>query len=105
MRQSPEIQRLATVSLNTAVGTPAALEYANSRGGTISIASGLTSLTFHVSPTVGGTYRAAYDEFNVAVTMTVVSPGAYPIPAALFGAGAIKIVSNAAADVDITLKG
>lgn len=68
--------------------------------------SPITTLTYYVAPHSGGTYIAAYDSASspAAVTQTVSAAKAYPIPAAVFGSGNMKITTNADGTVAISLK-
>lgn len=68
------------------------------------LGASVTSLTWYVAEKAGGTYVAAYDEDGTAITQTVSHTKAYAIPSALFGAVAVKIVTNAAGTLAVTLK-
>jgi hypothetical protein len=65
----------------------------------------LGTLTWYAAPEAGGTYYAAYDADGLAITHAVAAGRAYPIPADLAGAAAIKIVGDADGSVDLVLKG
>ena len=93
-------------TLNTAVATTPEIDIAKYLTGEIYIPTGsaITSLTYHVAPVAGGTYLPAYDAAGSAVTQTVAAARAYAMPAAVFGAPVIKIVTNAAGAVTLTLK-
>ena len=69
----------------------------------IPAASSITSLTYYASPTSGGTYLAAQDGSG-ALVQTVAASKSYQMPAAIFGAGNIKILTNADGAVTMTLK-
>lgn len=96
----------ATVALTTSAATSPAIDLSKWAWGEVFIPSGspITTLTYHVAPTLGGTYLAAYDSTPAAVAQTVVAGRAYPIPSPLFGAAAMRIVVNAAGSVLISLK-
>lgn len=87
------------------------IRFSEYSGGEIYVPTGspITSLTFYVAPKFDGTYVAAYDSSSMAapaaIVLTVAAARAYPIPADLFGAGAILMVGNAAGTVYVTLKG
>lgn len=95
-----------SVSLNTAIGTTAEFSYGDFRDGFVIVPTGssVTSLTYWVSGSSGGTYIAAHDASGTAITQTVAGAKAYALPAALAGARWVKIVSNAAGTVTITAK-
>lgn len=65
--------------------------------------SSITTLTWHTSTTLSGTYLAA-NNASGAITQTVSDGKAYPIPADLAGARFLKITGNAAGIVGVTLK-
>ncbi len=95
-----------TVSLNTAEGTTEEIPYEAYAGGMVFIPSGssITTLTWWAAPKRGGTFLAAKDEDAAAVTQTVAASDAIEIPKALYGAGAIKAVTNASGNVEISFK-
>ena len=107
------ISTAGTVALTASLSTTPEIHYHSMAGGTVYIPTGspITSLTWYCAEnpsgdaTLAGTYIAAYDFSGSAATQTVVAPGAYPIPVALFGAGMLKCVVNSAGSVTITLKG
>lgn len=95
-----------TVSLTTAIGTTEAILIGNHSIGTVGIPTGssVTTLTYWVSQD-GVTYIPLYTVDNAAaVTQTVAATRAYPIRSEAFGARFLKIVSNAAGDVSVSLK-
>lgn len=95
-----------TVSLTDAAGTTEIIQYDAYSGGMVCVPNGssVTSLTWHAADTAGGTFEPAYDEHGNALTQTVAANYAIQIPSALFGAGGIKAVANAAGDVEVSLK-
>lgn len=119
MSASVEIYRSqpdkTTVAVTDDVATTGEINFRRMVGGTVYIpdGSGLTSLTFHVAPDLGGTYLPLQNSPTiaspagtpVAVTMTVAQAKAYPLPAELFGAVGVKMVGNTSGSVDISLKG
>lgn len=96
----------AEYSLNTAESTTPEILYGDFEYGIIFIPSGspITSLTFYAAPESGGDFLPLYDVTNAAVTMTVAAGRAYPIPAECIAAKAIKIVSDAAGDVEMSFR-
>lgn len=72
-------------------------EYA---GGVLYVPAGssLTSVTFYVADSKGGTYLPLYDQAGLAVSMGVSASRAYEIPTAVFGAAFIKIIGDASSD-------
>lgn len=96
----------ATVALTTSAATSPEIDLSHHASGEVFIPTGspITSLTYHVSQTMGGTYIAAYDATPAAIVQTVAAARAYPIPTQLFGAGAMRIVVNSAGSVGINLK-
>lgn len=97
------------ITITASVATCEAVDYQGSAGGEIYVPAGssLTTLTFHVARKPEGTFHAAYDGEAppAAVTLTVAAEQAYPIPDAIFGAGAFKMVGNTTGSVTVTLKG
>lgn len=95
-----------SVSVGTAVADSTPVSYDNFAAGMVYIPSGssLTTLTWHTSTSINGTYLAAEDAVSAAVTQTVAASQAHPIPVALNGARFLKITGNAAGVVGITMK-
>jgi len=83
---------------NIAIQDFAGGEIFNPTGNTVA------TLTFYVAPSVDDTFIAAYDSAGAAVTLTVASGKAYPIPAAVFGAGALQITGDVADTIHLTFK-
>jgi hypothetical protein len=98
---------IPNVALTNSATTTEEIRLGNYSGGFVFIPAGssVTTLTWWVAEKAGGTYFAAYDEDNAAITQTVAASRATAIPAALFGAIAIKAVSNAAGTMAVSLKG
>lgn len=100
-----------SVSVTTSATTTPAISFSEFAGGTLYIPTGssITSLTFHASPHVGGTFYPAYDDSSMsspaAIVLTVAANRCYPIPSSLFGSGAFKMVSDAAGTVYLSMKG
>ncbi len=109
MEQSVVIERgndQITVAVTDVLATTGAIPYQGFSSGEVHIPSGsITSLTWSVSHD-GTTYFSAYDSAATpaAVTQTVGSGKAYPIPAALAGARFLKAVGNAAGTIYVSLK-
>ena len=104
---------IPNVVVGTTVGASDEIQIEGFQSGYLRFVSGsLATITYHASTkaTKGNadgtpTFGAAYGESGVtAVTQAVASNRAYPIPAALFGAAAIKMVGDAAGVVDVCLK-
>lgn len=96
-----------TIGLNTAIGTTEEIPFETASGGTLYIPAGspITSLTFYAAPVRSGTYLPLYDKAAAAVTMTVSAGKCYELPGAVFGCLALKIITDAAGNVDLTVKG
>ncbi len=96
----------APYTLDSTIGDTPEINIEHYGSGQIAIPTGstITTLTYHIAPAVGGTYLPAQDTSGAAVTQTVGAAKSYPIPAVLFGAAAIKIVTNADGAVIVTLK-
>ena len=94
------------VAITTDVVTTAVLDTQQTAGGMLYVNSGvgLTTLTWHVCDTVGGTFLPAKDGIGGAVTTTIAPSQACLIPAALFAAAFIKAVGNASAVLTVSLK-
>lgn len=107
----PRIKRESTIHTgvavdNSALASSTEIDITSYSSGSVFVPSGssLTTLTWYAAEKCGGTYHAAYDSAGSAVTQTVAADRAYPIPAALFGASAIKAIGNAAGTVIVSLK-
>ena len=102
------LSKSKTVAVTAAIGTTAEVDYRPFRSGTIHVPSGtaLTTLTFSTAEKPGGTYEPAYDSAGTpaAVTQAVAADRSFPLPVALLGCGAFKMVGNDAGDVKISLK-
>lgn len=107
--------RQMEISVTNDIATTEAIPFEFARGGTVFVPNGssLTTLTWHAAEKLGGTYEAAYNNAGTpaAVTQTVAQDRAHPIPVetadgptSLAGAGALKIVGNAAGTVLVNLK-
>lgn len=96
-----------TIALDTAIGTTEEIPFEAASGGTIHIplGSSITTLTFWAAPKRGGTFLALYDKAAAAVVMTVSASKCYELPTAVFGCASLKIVVNAAGNVDLSIKG
>lgn len=101
--------RVMSLDVATSAGSCDVLPFGGYASGRIYVPAGssLTTLTFYDAPYAEGTFVASYDDAGTpaAITLTVSAGKSYPIPAKLYGAGAIKIVGNAAGTVDVSLKG
>lgn len=96
----------STVALTTSAATTPEIDVSHFASGTIAVPTGssITSLTYYTAPDMGGTYLAAYDDAGNAITQTVAAAKSYAMPAAIFGAAAIRIKANAAGNVTVALK-
>ena len=97
---------IPSVVVATTVGSSDAIAVGDFETGMVYIPAGssLTTLTWHASTEINGTYLAAEDATSTAITQTVAAGQAHPIPAALSGARFLKITGNAAGVVGVTLK-
>ena len=102
-----------TLSTTAAIGTTPEINYGEYAGGEVHVPNGETvvTLTWWASHD-GITYEAAYHSVDehvtpityVATAQTVSADKSYPIPAELVGAKYLKIVSNVAATLHLSLK-
>ena len=85
------------VTVATSVASSGERKQERFAGGIIEVPTGssITSLTFHHSTSEGGTYLPLYDEYGVAVTMSVTAGRAYVQPSALNVCSHLKAVGNA----------
>lgn len=95
-----------TALLTTSLTTTPAVSISAYAAGVVYIPTGstITSLTYYAAYGTDGTYVPIYDQTGSAITQTVVADRCYAMPSDLFGAGQIKIVANAAGDVQLSLK-
>lgn len=72
--------------------------------GTLYVPAGstITSVSFYVAPAPGGTFVALYSA-TTAVELTTTVSRAYAIPAAVFGARAMKMVCNTSGTLPVSL--
>jgi len=107
------LDRLSNTLVAVTAGVTAAASdeiiYGSYAGGMVFLPAdvGVTTITWYAAEKPGGTYLVAYDEDGVAVTQTVSHTKAYAIPAALYGARALKAVASAgtASTIIISVKG
>jgi len=94
-----------TVAVGTAVANSGEIGYGEFSAGEVFIPDGssITTLTWHVAQTAGGTYLAAYNASG-AIAQTVAANRAYPIPTDLAGARFLKATGNAAGTIGVSLK-
>jgi hypothetical protein len=97
------IQTPVTVTTSLATCSPIDIRDASSGQVQMPTSSSITSLTWYTSEAVDGTFQAAQDSSG-ALVQTVAQAKAYPIPSALFGAGFLKAVGNAAGTFTACLK-
>lgn len=98
-----------TLSLTASAATTGEIiDYDEFVGGRVHLPTGssITTLTFHDSYDDGTTFSAAWDDAATpaAVTRTVAADKSYPIPDALFACERIRIVADAAENVEVVLK-
>ena len=98
--------RMASVAVGATSAASKEVSLEQFAGGVVYIpaAETVVTLTYYTAPVAGGTYLQLYDEDGIAVTQTVSHTKAYAIPAAVWGCGFVKLVGNAAKDVDLYLK-
>lgn len=97
-----------TVAVTTDAATTGEIKYAAEAGQfIIPNGSTITSLTWYAAEKKVGTYGAAYKEDGTTalVQSSLAANKAYPIPASLAGAGAIKAVGDHAGNILVSLKG
>jgi hypothetical protein len=96
---------IETVDVATSAAGSDVISYGDFEKGMVHVPAGssLTTLTWHVSSSEGGTYLPA-NNASGAITQTVTGGNAYPIPSDLVGARFLKITGNAAGVVGVTLK-
>jgi len=105
------MNRFSTAAQSITVATTAAsseeIKFAEFSMGFIQVPAGssLTSLTWYTAEVTGGTYLAAYDETNSAISQTVAAGQSAQLPVALAGARFLKAVGNAAGTIHLSLKG
>jgi len=104
------MHRLHAIQKTVAVGTTAAdstaIPFQGWSGGLVVLpaSSSITTITWYVAITPDDTFVPAKDGIGGAVTTTIAQGQGCLIPAALFAAGAIKAVGNAAGVIDVSLK-
>lgn len=107
MHQTPQNAILSGVSITTAVGTTASINFRGFRKGIVYVpaSSSLTTITWHASATEGGDFEALYDDATTpsAVTTTVAADRAVPLPKELEGCAYVKGVGDAAETVKLSL--
>jgi hypothetical protein len=97
-----------TVTITNDATTTGEIKYAAEAGEFIvPHGSSITSLTWWAAEKKGGTYGAAYKEDGTTALAqsSLAADRAYPIPASLAGAGAIRAVGNVAGTILVSLKG
>lgn len=94
------------ITVATAVADCESVDYAGFVSGMIYVpsTSSIATLTFHVARHPDGTYHAARNDDGTAAVIAVAGGNAYPVPQALRGAGAFKMVGDVAGSVDVTIK-
>lgn len=96
---------MSSVAVGTAVANSDEISYGEFSAGEVFVPTGssITTLTWHVAQTAGGTYLAAYNASG-AIAQTVAAGRAYPIPSDLAGARFLKGTGNAAGSIGLSLK-
>ena len=96
-----------TVALTTSLVTTPIIDMQAAAGGLIFIpdAAPMVSLTYYAAPDSGGTFLPLHDSEGTAITQTVAAGKAYDLPSSCYGAGALKIVADAAGTVELSVKG
>lgn len=103
----PYFSNPVTVAVTDALATAQEIIFSDQAGGRVYIPSGssITSLTWYDAPEPGGTFLASYDEYGTALAQTVAAEKSYEIPVSLAGAGALKVVGDAAGTIYLAIKG
>lgn len=104
--QSVEINRTPaklTAAITASLGTTAEIDISTKCFGSVIIpaGSGITSLTWYGTETLGGTYVQIQD----VSPQTVAANGGYKIPDNCWGYTALKAVGNTSGNVQVVLKG
>lgn len=104
MHTTPQNQVITSLTVDSTLADSQAFVYRGFTGGVVVIPAGssITSLTYYVASTEGGTYIQLYDSVG-AVSTTVAASRAYQLPADLAGAANVKLVGNADGNVDLHL--
>lgn len=90
----------------SAASSSTVVPYGGAAGGTIFVPTGssITTLTFHVAPGKASDMVALYNTSNTAVTLTVASDRAYPIPDECYGSHSFTVTGNASGTVTVVTK-
>ncbi|HEX4000646.1 MAG TPA: hypothetical protein VHX65_19010 [Pirellulales bacterium] len=98
---------VAALALTNNLSTTAEIDLTEVANGCVLVPGGspITSLTYYGAIQPGGTYVAIQDGDGHAVTQTVAAGGGYPIPDYCSSYGALKLVANAAGNVELSSKG
>lgn len=95
-----------TYALTTDVATNPVIDFRGAAGGTVFVPAGssITSLTWYAAPDPEGDFLPLNDA-DGAIVQTVEAGKAYDLPAACFGARALKVDPDAAGSIHVSLKG
>jgi len=95
---------MAQLAVTTVLGTTAEWDFGETQYAMIYVPSRsrIRSLTFYAASEVGGTYFVLRDTSGNDVALTVSGGGAYPVPSACQGVGAIKMVGDVADNVELS---
>lgn len=101
-----QISKRNSVALTTSAATTPEIPFDGFTMGMVYIPTGslVATFTYYAARELGGTYVPVYTSADVALVRNVSSPAAFALPDECSGAGAIRIVSDVAVTVDITLK-
>jgi len=100
------IKRKLTAALTAVLATTEAINNSENAGGVVFIPgdSSITSLAFYAAPTRTGTFLPLQEEVGDGTTWpcsrTVEAGKCYELPAAIYPAQFLKVVTNASDDVD-----
>lgn len=109
--QSPDLPNGPALAVTDSLDTTPAISFEDVRGAMVFLPAGcaISTLTFYAAPANGGTFVAAYDDTPttpIAAQLTGLDESrCYPVPAKMYGAGAIKMVGDVAGTVYLSMKG
>ena len=98
---------MLSLSITTSLTTTPEIDLRDMAGGVLHVENGSAAVTFTYQSAAepGGTYEPLYDKNGAAVVQTVAADQAHPLHEAAFGSGAIKLVGDDTATVNVSLKG
>jgi hypothetical protein len=93
-----------TRTVTTSETTTEEIDVRRFAGGSITVSSGITTLTLYAGHETGDTFLPYYDKENVAVTLTVASTRIVQLPATIYDLAFVKLVANTSGTINLTLK-